>query len=442
MPKEDSSSPDNSFVPLPGAQSSSGRKRKRRRRRPLYRRPLVVVPVALLLIVVAAVGAVGYRVESLMTSVHSVSTPPPEITDGTYYEADDPEMPQRPITVDTGPAQEALDTAPNADGSQQADDGGFTSRLQRAVSNSSDLVGGAAVAAGLKDGGEAPLTLLMMGVDARPGSPIDIGVRPDVLMVVRLDPETRSCRILSIPRDTRVELPGYGESKINHALMVGGIPYQLLVTEAFLDLEIDHYVLIDFVAFQHLVDSVGGISVDVPEDLSKNGEVQFEKGMQHLNGEQALLYTRYRAAPEGDLGRVERQWALMSGVADAIEGRDLVGDVNKMVPSLEAHLRTDLTATGMTQIARDYGSRCTSSSTRSSDMIDMIDGMRIRFEDPILEQSLYYNVVTEEKVHERVDFLINGGAGEPADGPATPVPATPGPVTASPAATDQRRDKR
>ena len=424
------------FKPLPAGLGTSTR-RRRRRKKPLYRRPLVIVPAALLLIAVSAVAVVGYRMESLMSAVHAVSTPPPVVTDGTYMEQDDPDMPSTPVTVDTAPAREAL---ASVDGAGVQAETGFTSRLQRAVSNSSDLVGGAAVAAGIKGSEGRPLTLLFMGVDARPGAAIDIGVRPDVLMVVRLDPNDGACRILSVPRDTRVELPGYGKSKINHALMVGGIPYQIMVTEQLLDVEIDHYMLIDFVAFEHMVDAVGGVTVVLPETLSKDGAVRFEEGTQHLDGAQALALARFRApSSEGDLGRVERQWALLGGLADAVQGRDIVGDVNTMLPALEAHLRTDLTATDLTQIAKAYGKRCMSSNARS---IDMVDGSRIRFHDPILNASLYYNVVTDATVEKRVDALLGDG---PASPQGTPVPATPAPATpapASPRAFDTDRGRR
>lgn len=413
--------------PLPDLPPTMTR-RRRRRRRPLYRRPLFIVPVALLALLVSAAAVVGYRVESLMTSIHAVSTPPPIVTDQTYTEEDDPDMPAQPIAVDTGPAREALEAS---DGADQGNEG-FTARLQQAASNSSDLIGGAAVAAGLKNQGADPITLLVMGVDARPGAAIDIGVRPDALMLVRLDPVTRTCRVLAVPRDTRVELPGYGETKINHALMVGGIPYQLMVTEAFLGVEIDHYVLIDFVAFEQLVDSVGGISVKVPKDLVKDGEVKFAAGPQHLDGAEALAYTRFRGtATEGDIGRVERRWALLAGLADAIQGRDLVADANQMVPALKDHMRTDLRATDITQIAKDYGTGCTSPGARSAERIDVMEGTRVRLNDPILNQSLYFNVVEDAQVAKYVEAFMDP---EPDEVPATPVGSPVATPEATPAA--------
>jgi len=282
--------------------------------------------------------------------------------------------------------------------------GGFTDRIQQAASNSTDLLSGAAVAAGLGDGAPArPINLLIMGVDARPGAAIDIGVRPDMLMLVRLEPQTRSCRLLAIPRDTRVNLPGYGDSKINHALMVGGIPYQILVTESFLEVEIDHYLLIDFVAFEQLVDSLGGITVDVPQDLIKNGEVRFAEGEQHFDGEEALAYTRFRdTSTAGDIGRIERRWDLLVGLANAAQGRDLVGDANRLLPTLQDHLRTDLSATDVTEIAREYGSGCTSPSARSEQNVHVLEGTRVRLSDPILGQTAYFNVVGKTTVEEAV----------------------------------------
>ena len=68
--------------------------------------------------------------------------------------------------------------------------------------------------------------------------------------------------MLSIPRDTRTELPGYGQSKVNHALAVGGIPYEITVVENLLGMDLDHYGLIDFAGVTQLVDAVGGITVE------------------------------------------------------------------------------------------------------------------------------------------------------------------------------------
>ncbi len=133
-------------------------------------------------------------------------------------------------------------------------DGGVLNGIRGRANNVSDLAQGAIEAAGVDQTTLPPMTILLMGVDARPGEAIDIGVRPDALAVLRLDPATGSCRMLAIPRDSRVDLPGYGLTKINHALAVGGIPYQELVVQNFLGITIDKYALIDFGGITELVE--------------------------------------------------------------------------------------------------------------------------------------------------------------------------------------------
>lgn len=402
------------------------RRRRKRRRRPLWRRPLFLIPMIFLLLVGTAASTVVYRTNGVMSNLRTISTPPPRITDATYLEEDDPDMPSGPITVDTGPAQTALNEVAAERDLPQPQDTGFGARFQRITSGVGDIANAASIAGGIGGPQEEGFTLLVMGVDARPGAAIDIGVRPDVMMLIRFDPNTHSCRMLSIPRDTRVELPGYGQTKINHALMVGGIPYQLLVIEDFIDQPIDHYVLIDFQAFEQAVDIVGGVNVVIDKDLEKDGEIRYTAGSQEMNGDEALAYARFRnPSTEGDAGRVQRQWSILGALANAAQGRDLISDVNTIVPTVEEHIRTDLTLSQMTAISREYGDRCLDINR---DDIAMMDGTRVRFNDPILNQRLYYNVVTDATVKQRVDELINNV--EVAEPAATPV-ATPSPVAGS-----------
>jgi LCP family protein required for cell wall assembly len=392
------------IVPISTAASGSVRRRRRHRRKPYYRRKRIVVPAFVTVCAVLVIGAMLYRTDSILSTVRQISTPPPVITDNTYEMDDTPGRLEEPVTVDTGPARAALEEAHREHDLPLPvageENGGF-GRLSAGVQ---DIAGGAAVASGLQDPASEGFTMLVMGVDARPGKPIDIGVRPDVLMLVRFEPETRSCQMLSIPRDTRVELPGYGESKINHALMVGGIPYQLLVTEDFVGAPIDHYALVDFVAFSQIVDTLGGVTVTVPEDLTKQGTVRFEAGTHRFDGNDALAYARFRTASGGgDLDRVERQWSLLASVARAASGRDLVGDVNGLLPVIEDHVRTDLTLTEMAEIARTYGTGCLAIDGES---VDMLRGARVELEDPILNQVLSYNVVAQPVVQAQVDELV------------------------------------
>jgi LCP family protein required for cell wall assembly len=249
---------------------------------------------------------------------------------------------------------------------------------------------------------DSAITILVMGVDARPGEPIDQGVRPDSLMVVRLNPETGSCRVLAIPRDTRVELPGYGLSKVNHALAVGGIPYEQLVVEQYLGLAIDHYVLVDFTGFSELVDDVGGVDIDVPIAFTASDGTVFPAGPQHLNGDQALAYSRFRGDADGDFGRIQRQQQLIQALMQKAGDINPVDAITELVPSLGDRLRTDLGQGDMLDLAREYGASCTSDSVEFLHL----DGSIATYDDPLLNLPLSYVVVDEAELRRKVAELI------------------------------------
>jgi LCP family protein required for cell wall assembly len=331
------------------------------------------------------------------------------------------------MTFDTGPAQTALAEAdqnkvapaptpgasthtnaslqstPASDEDENDDDdgGGILDGLRDAGGNVQDAAEGAAVAVGVKDPETEPMTILIMGVDARPGSPIDIEVRPDALMVLRLDPETGDCRGLAIPRDSLAELPGYGETKINHALMLGGIPYEELVVELYLGIEIDHYALIDFTGFQDLVDAVGGVTITVPENLASPA---VPAGTHTITGEQALEHARYRGGPDGDFGRIQRQQELIRALIASAGGKNLLSEANRLLPALEDHIRTDLALDQLVALAQYYQGHCSSTGLT----LQTIPGAVVYgpIIDPLLGVPLSYVVSTPEDVQAKVDELM------------------------------------
>lgn len=383
------------YEPSPRTSSGGGRKRRRRRAH-WYRRPFVIAPLILLLVVGGVAGAFAYRAQSTLNSIQEVSSLPPQMTDSTQS---DDALPAD-IVFDTEPARQALVEAgvlPEESG------GGVFGSFQDAAGNVGDLASGAAIAAGVKDPAKDALTILVMGVDARPGAPIDIGVRPDAIMVLYLNPATGACRGLAIPRDTLVTLPGYGETKVNHALMLAGIPYQQLVLEQFLALEIDHYALIDFTGFQKLVDAVGGVTVSVPSELKDGETVLFEAGTQTFNGDQALSYARYRGESDIDIGRVRRQQQIIRGLVQISLGRNIASDVNALLPAVSAHVRTDLNSSELISLVDQYRSQCSESSLE----LDTLQGDVFTSEtpDPVYQQPLVYSRVEQSVVKEKVANL-------------------------------------
>ncbi len=246
-----------------------------------------------------------------------------------------------------------------------------------------------------------PMTILLMGVDARPGESIDSGVRPDAIGVLRLDPDSRSCRLLTIPRDTRVELPGYGLSKINHALSVGGVPYQTQVVEQFLGLEIDRYALADFAGFSAVIDAIGGVTITVQEPFSI-GEFSFEPGEQVLNGEQALAYVRYRGGTDGDFGRVARQQQMLRAIVAQGTRPEVLLSLGQILAAVDAHVRTDLPVLELTSLLAYYQTACGPSAI----VMETLSGEISTYYDPLVGEDLSYVVVSEEEKAARVATLL------------------------------------
>ncbi|MGQ9778501.1 MAG: LCP family protein [Bacillota bacterium] len=161
--------------------------------------------------------------------------------------------------------------------------------------------------------------ILVLGVDAP--SPGSGEVRADVLMLVSCDPVEERVKLLSIPRDTLVTYPGKGEDRINAALRYGGVALARRMVEELTGLTVHRYLLVDFRAFEELVDLLGGVEVEVDKrmyyrDESQGLLIDLQKGRQTLNGRQALGFVRYRRDPMGDLARVARQQRLLRAVLE------------------------------------------------------------------------------------------------------------------------------
>jgi LCP family protein required for cell wall assembly len=227
-------------------------------------------------------------------------------------------------------------------------------------------------------------------------------VRPDSLMVLHLDDKTGTCRVLSIPRDTRTDLPGYGLTKINHALAVGGVDYETLVVQNLLGLKIDHFVLIDFNGFQSLVDAVGGIDVAVPDNFTSTDGRVFTAGEQTMSGQQALSYARYRGGPDGDFGRIRRQQQVIKAIVARASGLNIVRSINELLPAVEQNLRTDLSARDMASLASTYRTRCTSDSVTML----TLDGGTATYQDPLLNLPLNYVILDPEEIASKVAALL------------------------------------
>ncbi|MCL4499912.1 MAG: LCP family protein [Chloroflexi bacterium] len=172
-----------------------------------------------------------------------------------------------------------------------------------------------------------PVTFLIIGCDSRGKN--DPG-RSDTLMVVRINPTKKIVSIISIPRDTRVRIPGHGKDKINAAYAIGDGELALKTVKQFTGLEFNHYVSVDFLGFKKIVDALGGIDINVQPPGGKSRLVDpdiglnLPKGMQHLNGDEALKFVRVRHVDD-DFGRTKRQQQFLKAVFDkALDPTSLV----------------------------------------------------------------------------------------------------------------------
>ncbi|BDG61473.1 LCP family protein [Caldinitratiruptor microaerophilus] len=189
-------------------------------------------------------------------------------------------------------------------------------------------------------------TVLILGVDDRK----DSKGRSDTVLVAAVHPKDRVLTLISLPRDTLVEIPGRGYDKLAHAYAYGGTELALATVERMLDIPIDHYARLDFQGFEKIVDALGGIDVNIPKRMyyvdpyDDNGGlvIDFKPGPQHLNGEQALKYARFRHDEEGDWGRMRRQQEVVKLLLDKALSPSVVVRLPGLVRSLYQAVDTDL----------------------------------------------------------------------------------------------------
>jgi len=209
------------------------------------------------------------------------------------------------------------------------------------------------------------INLLIIGADERPDSPEE-GIRSDTLILAHIDAAGHWLNLLSIPRDTQVELKDVGISKINAAFgqgyalatemygpkatpVQGGMAFSAQTVEQFLGLpdrglRVDYTLQISFTGFEGLIDALGGLMIDVPtqiideeyptEDFGTR-RIEFQPGLQRMNGEQALIYARTRHA-DSDFERSLRQQQVFQAVTKELRAKGLLGQLATLPKILES----------------------------------------------------------------------------------------------------------
>jgi LCP family protein required for cell wall assembly len=247
---------------------------------------------------------------------------------------------------------------------------------------------------------DRPVNVLLLGVDQTyddKGEIIDGLGRADTIILMSMNPRQGKSYIVSIPRDTRVNIPGRGTAKVNAAYVYGGPELIAETVEGLIGMPVDRFVEVDFNGFVGMIDAIGGIEVDVDRNMryvDKAGglEVNIKKGRQVLDGEKALQYVRFRADVLGDITRVGRQQNLLGILIKELATYDNIRKAPELMKIITEYVKTDLS---------------------QRDMISA-GWFLIKTQGDVLSQTLpgdfymQYWVTKEDAVREMVDNIVQG----------------------------------
>lgn len=264
---------------------------------------------------------------------------------------------------------------------------------------------------------EKVLPVLLLGVDQRPG---DVG-RADTIIVAFLDLKDKKARLLSVPRDTYVHLPGkrHGD-KINASYAYGGPEEAMQAVGDLLGIEIPYYVETNFKGFERIIDTLGGVVIDVEQRMYYPAEgINLYPGRQRLNGHDALAFVRFRNYPMGDIDRIKHQQRFFTALADqALQVRN-IWKIPALVKELQGAVKTNMSTARLIQLGnlfRDIDS--------SGVETYILPGT------PSYIDGISYWVPDAEAIPPLVDALLQGRAPDSADN-ASSSPAAGGGETAS-----------
>ncbi|WP_200817680.1 LCP family protein [Calothrix rhizosoleniae] len=199
-----------------------------------------------------------------------------------------------------------------------------------------------------------PMNILVLGVepvpDAVDGSPESFTAQSDTMLMVRFNPEkdNKTVRVLSIPRDTMIAIPEKGLTKVSKANADGGaVLAARMVSRTLSNAPIHRYIRISTNGLQELVDQLGGVEVFVPQpmvyqDATSGLDINLVSGWQTLNGKQALDFARFREQGTGDLGRVQRQQALLVGLRERLLSPSVLPKLPQLTRMMGKYLDTNL----------------------------------------------------------------------------------------------------
>ena len=186
------------------------------------------------------------------------------------------------------------------------------------------------------------MNVLVVGTDDVKGSK-----RSDVIAVVHFNEQEKKVRLLSVPRDTRVNIPDVGISKINHAYAHGGIKLLKQTVSEFLSIPIHKYFIVKADGVEQMINTIGGVKVMIKNDMvyddfAGNLHIDFKAGEKVLDGNDTIKYLRYRNDSKGDIGRIARQYKAMTQLFDQVFNLKTLIITPKLLSLFNRSIKTDI----------------------------------------------------------------------------------------------------
>lgn len=224
--------------------------------------------------------------------------------------------------------------------------------------------------------GKEPFNILLLGTDTGAFGRKEVRGNSDTMIIVTVNPAKKKLSLMSIPRDTMARMIGtesFSVHKINAAYNIGGAKMAMQTTSKVLNVPIKYYISMNMGGMRKIVDGVGGVTVTPPLTFTYDGYT-FTKGKKvHLNGSQALAYSRMRYDdPKGDYGRQLRQREVIMSVLEHAMSFSTLKNLDSILGSVSTSLRTNLTFDSMVKISKNYR-KCT--KNMSSDYLHGVGAM-------------------------------------------------------------------
>jgi polyisoprenyl-teichoic acid--peptidoglycan teichoic acid transferase len=232
--------------------------------------------------------------------------------------------------------------------------------------------------------------------------------RTDSIMVVQWDATRHQARILGIPRDIGVTIPGLGLTKLVHAYSTGGPGRTRAAVVRLLNVPIAHYVVFSLPALRHLVDLIGGVPITVEKrmlyrDREQGLFINLQPGAQVLDGAHAEQYLRFRNDPEGDIGRIRRQQHFVRAALQAAHRPQVWVRLPQLISAARADLGTDLTSEQLLGWVHEIDHLAPDAITAQT-----IEGHPATLFDAIMRMKLSFWVADTEDLRAKVRWLISG----------------------------------